>query len=712
MPEPVNLVQIRDLISKGSHSRVIELLEPFYLDKTPVFDHQLQIFLATSYLQQAQYEKLATLIEMVINDPEVPLEQKLTAYYIAGEGCLKQGHFERAQSHILHIYQLAGAVHVSKVIEAKMLEAKIQQLTNNVQNGIDILEKALVQYDIPDNNELRLRVFGNLGMLHGFSGNHQKAIINFKEVLKIAVAINNPRHQGVTLINLAVAYTSLGDFDRAYDYITKAKRLAQEQNDQYNALISSMKLGELYIATSNLKDAKNELEGALKVSQDLGIKHQEIAIATSLVRLYLLMGYYREARELVDHNLREAEEIKHKHLLIGLYANSALLEMHYGNVQSAIDLISKVIHLQEEAELEQGLIDHYVYMVEWSCLVGLVDEAKLTYDKLRSYIGRSAHPEQKKWLELTQSFILLAEDDLGSARNKLKRFIEEVTGNDQQIQQVRAFLRLANILLKISLFKDRQKLVDDSYTYITQALEMATKIDDFASVVESSLVKASMDQAQKRPNEARETLLNALELAKDKGSKKYIDRIERRLVELSSMSEARSGVLQHSTVRSVISGIDEMLSYSDPMLRLEGGERVFSNVLFFMNDEMGPTLFFFETEIDETLALQSGAFLYTAVGQGGSYRKGLFGPMPFGEENVALVYSNSVPDSMAREIDPRFGDYNYLLVVLESAEGKSHLVNRAKLKALLDVKFKEIVDFRETTEEYWEGLIQEIRAMT
>ena len=121
----------------------------------------------------------------------------------------------------------------------------------------------------------------------------------------------------------------------------------------------------------------------------------------------------------------------------------------------------------------------------------------------------------------------------------------------------------------------------------------------------------------------------------------------------------------------------------------------------------GPTPVFNEFEMDHDLLIKSGIFFYTAIGQGMQLNTGLFGPLPFGEDdsNVALVYGSFVSDSDY----PRLKTQNYVLVVFVAKSKLVALVDKKRLIDVLIMKLGEIEDFSLLSEKEIRAMIKKIR---
>ena len=136
-------------------------------------------------------------------------------------------------------------------------------------------------------------------------------------------------------------------------------------------------------------------------------------------------------------------------------------------------------------------------------------------------------------------------------------------------------------------------------------------------------------------------------------------------------------------------------------------DQAFENTIIYKMTSVGPTPVFTEFEMDHDLLVKSGIFFYTAIGQGMQLNTGLFGPLPFGEDdsNVALVYGSFVSDSDY----PRLKTQNYVLVVFVAKSKLVALVDKKRLIDVLIIKLGEIEDFSMLSEKDIRAMIKKIR---
>ena len=138
----------------------------------------------------------------------------------------------------------------------------------------------------------------------------------------------------------------------------------------------------------------------------------------------------------------------------------------------------------------------------------------------------------------------------------------------------------------------------------------------------------------------------------------------------------------------------------------------FTNVIFYKFGLHGPEIIYSEHPLTEGMALASGAYYYTALGQGRQYSRGLFGPLPFGEQTtpaVAIIYAAQVSDTS--RADPRLSNQTYFMIALIYSPEDASIVDRTHLEQELGRITGEIRDLATMTAENFSEMVIQIRAV-
>jgi tetratricopeptide (TPR) repeat protein len=140
----------------------------------------------------------------------------------------------------------------------------------------------------------------NLGVAYSKIGDYQRAIEYHEQGLAIARELGDRRAEGTALDNLGRVYTYLGEYQRAIDYHEQGLAIARELGDLRN---EGSALGNLGFAYANLGDYQQAVElykRALEIMRMIGDRTGEAHTAWDLARHYKEQGQLKEAKLLVQ----------------------------------------------------------------------------------------------------------------------------------------------------------------------------------------------------------------------------------------------------------------------------------------------------------------------------------------------------------------------------------------------------------------------------
>ncbi len=147
------------------------------------------------------------------------------------------------------------------------------------------------------------------------------------------------------------------------------------------------------------------------------------------------------------------------------------------------------------------------------------------------------------------------------------------------------------------------------------------------------------------------------------------------------------------------------------VLRLTAQKRgdLIVNIAFYKLGAQGPICFFSEQALDKSVEVSMGGYLYSAIGQGQQYHQGLFGPVPWGNNEAnqaAYVYSILLPDSEVP--DPRLNKRNYLLITIVLRREMVHLVDASGIEKDLSNIVRHVSDLASLPEAQIQNIVREI----
>jgi len=206
-----------------------------------------------------------------------------------------------------------------------------------------------------------------LGIAYEYSGQYQKALIEYNSALGTSKANSYKKGHGVSLLNISIAKTQLADYAVALEYAFEALKIFQDLNENIYLTSAYNNIGNIYLQLDNNAEALHYYKIVLEKRQN---SNDEAGMAKILHNIALVYIGLEDFDTAVDH-LERAKEIMLK--LNDKYG----LAFCYNNLSNAFRLKSdyvksnqlnfKALELFEEIENLEG-IAHTKYLIGSSYL--------------------------------------------------------------------------------------------------------------------------------------------------------------------------------------------------------------------------------------------------------------------------------------------------------------------------------------------------------
>ena len=314
--------------------------------------------------------------------------------------------------------------------------------------------------DITSENERKSaesKCFTNLGIAYTNLGDFQKAIEYYEKSLEIVEAIGDKDEESACYTNLGFAYNMLGDFQKAIEYSEKSLEIAKNTG---NRAVESGCYGSLGIAYDKLGDFQKAIDyykKSLKITQEIEDINSERICNLNLGAMYdesepeLAYNYFKksiELSEVIGENLIEEE---HK---IGFYARAS---------------------------------DTYQYMVPL-CLKLKKETEAFEYtekSKSKAFLDSLATTKIRPSIELTRELISLLDDE----ENYLSKLREIQTRHLRITSSSVGIGEVDRILYELDKIYDEIEKFDPEYVFIRKKKPISlSKIQEILSHKRNSVL--------------------------------------------------------------------------------------------------------------------------------------------------------------------------------------------------------------------------------
>jgi tetratricopeptide (TPR) repeat protein len=150
---------------------------------------------------------------------------------------------------------------------------------------------------------------GNLGLAYSALGQVERAIAYYEQALAIAREIGDRRGEGADLGNLGLAYSDLGQVERAIEYLEKALAINREIGNKQLEGNQLGNLGNAYSALGQVERALAYYEQALAIAREIGDKRNVGNQLGNLGIAYRALGQVERAIDYYEQALAIRREI-------------------------------------------------------------------------------------------------------------------------------------------------------------------------------------------------------------------------------------------------------------------------------------------------------------------------------------------------------------------------------------------------------------------
>ncbi len=153
---------------------------------------------------------------------------------------------------------------------------------------------------------------GNLGLAYSALGQVEKAISFYEQALAISREIGDRHGEGAELGNLGLAYSALGQVEKAISFYEQALAISREVGDRRGEGNHLGNLGNAYRALGQVEKAIEYYEQALTISREIGDRRSEGTDLGNLGDAYSALGQVEKAIMYNEKALLIDKEIKNR----------------------------------------------------------------------------------------------------------------------------------------------------------------------------------------------------------------------------------------------------------------------------------------------------------------------------------------------------------------------------------------------------------------
>lgn len=265
-----------------------------------------------------------------------------------------------------------AALQMAKRVEDKNLIMRACIALGTVYLDIDILESilyldsALVMEDAAEYDWYKGEILYKIGVRKYRMGENVMALESFNGAIQASRRSNNFRNMGASYSLMGTIFRMNGLYDRAIEYIIKAKLNYRKADFIEGSAWSAYLLGQIYFNLKLPEIALNYTQEALDIYLKLAIidgNQNGVAMCYEQIGLlYLESGNFEEARRNIDYTLKIHASTSSVLGVSNVHKNLGRIEYAVGNYPQAERYLNLAIEAQEAGHYHRTLPSSYEYL--------------------------------------------------------------------------------------------------------------------------------------------------------------------------------------------------------------------------------------------------------------------------------------------------------------------------------------------------------------
>ncbi|WP_424102757.1 CHAT domain-containing protein [Moorena producens] len=362
-------------------------------------------------------------------------------------------------------------------------------------------------YSITDSPEEQAQHLYETGQYQEAIGLLEQMISNYRKSGDLIGEINS-------LINLTLAYQTLGDLDQAKQTLSQSlSKLSDldytKERQQLQAQLLEVQ-GQVYLSLGQGEKALSNWQQTSAIYQELGDLTRVTESQIYQVQAYRVLGLYNQASKTLNEiteTLQNQTDSKLKSTALH-YLGDVLRQV--GKFKDSQAILQQSLAIAENFQNQTLIAD---------ILLSLGDTARLqrkTEDAIEFYqrvVKESPLPDSKIQGQLNQLSIVITKQEWSQARNLLPAIDNTLTKLPPSQIAINARINLAKTLLKSE--NTQLKSPNSLATYLADAIKLARKLGDKRAEAEAIGNLGTLYEQQSRLDEAQDLTEKALVIAQE-----------------------------------------------------------------------------------------------------------------------------------------------------------------------------------------------------
>ncbi|MGI2907816.1 CHAT domain-containing protein [Tolypothrix sp. VBCCA 56010] len=215
-------------------------------------------------------------------------------------------------------------------------------------------EEALKLYRVVDDKKGQAVTLLNIGLVYSNLGENQKALSYFNQSLPLWRAEDNKTGEALTLNNIGSVYSTLGEKQKALEYYNQSLPLRREVDDKAGEGRILNNIGAVYSDLGEKQLALEYYNKALPLWRAVEDKAGVAITLNNIGRVYSDLGEKQKALEYYNQSLPLSRAVENKAGVAATLTNIGLVYSDLGQKQKALEYYNQSLPLWREVDGKVG----------------------------------------------------------------------------------------------------------------------------------------------------------------------------------------------------------------------------------------------------------------------------------------------------------------------------------------------------------------------
>jgi signal transduction histidine kinase len=295
------------------------------------------------YTQQVQIDSLLNALGSAESTQQSSIQLRLAQLYASSNS-------KKAIDYANQAYN--NALNDQQKIQIGLFLGGLYSRTGNGQKAIDTYGNILYLATQTNDADARAKAQVALGSAYFLTGNLSESLNNYLQSLRYYEGINDATSTVGIYNGLANIYEKQGNYSKALEYNLKAIDIYESSSNKFRALVGYEQIGNMYLKQNNYAKASEYLQRALLLYTDLKNVAGETSTRVQLGHVSYEAGNYDEAEKHYQKALSLAMGLNMIPLQAASYNGLALVHEKKSEWDKAIAAAKKAVNISQRSNLK------------------------------------------------------------------------------------------------------------------------------------------------------------------------------------------------------------------------------------------------------------------------------------------------------------------------------------------------------------------------